>query len=150
MSAAKREPSLRERALGILARREHTRAELARRLGPHVEDADQLEALLDELERRKLLSDARYAEARVHTLSRKYGAARIERDLRARGVSEDLIASALAGASGSEILRAHEVWRRKFGALPQDRSEYARQARFLQGRGFSADVIRHVLKGVEE
>jgi len=75
VSAAKREPSLRERALGILARREHTRAELARRLGPHVEDADQLEALLDELERRKLLSDARYAEARVHTLSRKYGAA---------------------------------------------------------------------------
>ena len=150
MSAAKREPSLRERALRFLARREHTRAELARRLGPHVEDAAQLEALLDELQRRKLLSDARYAEARVHTLSRKYGAARIERDLRARGVSKDLAGEAARRAAGTELERARTIWQRKFGSLPRNLHQHAAQARFMLARGFSMDVVKRILEGRED
>ncbi|MBX6393997.1 MAG: recombination regulator RecX, partial [Burkholderiales bacterium] len=58
---------LRERVVNLLARREHSRAELARKLAPHVEEGDDLDALLDELAARKLLCDERYAEARAHT-----------------------------------------------------------------------------------
>ena len=77
------EPTLRERALRLLARREHSRAELARKLHPHVVPEDDLDALLDDLARRRLLSDERYAESRAHALSRKFGAARIAQQLRA-------------------------------------------------------------------
>ena len=68
-----RERSLRERALGFLARREHTRAELRRKLAPQAGSPGELDALLDDLVRRKLLSEERFAEARAHVLSRKFG-----------------------------------------------------------------------------
>src|SRR5712691_6819319 len=86
----RREPSLRERALRLLARREHSRAELARKLREHTRADDDLEALLEDLSRHKLLSDERYAESRAHALSRKFGAARIAHELRAKGLATDL------------------------------------------------------------
>src|SRR6266704_794424 len=78
-------PTLRERALRLLARREHSRAELAGKLRRYAAPEEDLEILLDDLSRRKLLSDERYAESRTHALSRKYGAARIAHELRAKG-----------------------------------------------------------------
>ena len=142
----KRERSLRERALGFLARREHSRAELRRKLAPHAETPEQLDALLDDLVQRKLLSEARFAEARAHVMSRKFGAARIEHDLRAKGISEAEAASAVREARITEFDRALEVWRRKFGAPALDLIERARQARFLLARGFSTDVINRILR----
>ena len=142
----KRERSLRERALGFLARREHTRAELRRKLAPHAESPGDLDALLDDLVQRKLPSEERYAEARAHVLARKFGAARIERDLRARGVPEEQAANAAGEARATEFERAKEVWLRKFGAPATDLKERARQARFLLSRGFSTDVINRILR----
>jgi len=141
-----RERSLRERALGFLARREHTRAELRRKLAPHAESPGQLDALLDDLIQRKLLSEERFAEARAHVLARKFGAARIERDLRARGVSEEQAANASIEARATEFERARDVWRRKFGTPPADLKERGRQARFLLSRGFSTDVVNRILR----
>jgi len=141
-----RERSLRERALGFLARREHSRAELRRKLAPHAESPGQLDALLDDLIQRKLLSEERFAEARAHVLARKFGAARIERDLRARGVSEEQAANASIEARASEFERARDVWRRKFGTPPADLKERGRQARFLLSRGFSTDVVNRILR----
>ena len=141
-----RERSLRERALGFLARREHSRAELRRKLAPHAESPGQLDALLDDLIQRKLLSEERFAEARAHVLARKFGAARIERDLRARGVSEEQAANASIEARATEFERARDVWRRKFGTPPADLKERGRQARFLLSRGFSTDVINRILR----
>ncbi|HEX4798143.1 MAG TPA: recombination regulator RecX [Burkholderiales bacterium] len=145
-----REPSLRERALRLLARREHSRAELARKLKEHARAADDLEALLDDLSRRKLLSDERYAESRAHALSRKFGAARIAHELRARGLDKDLADKASKNARVTELDRAREVWRRKFRNAPRTREERARQMRFLQSRGFSFDAIRSVVTGADE
>jgi len=141
-----RERSLRERALGFLARREHSRAELRRKLAPHAESPGQLDALLDDLIQRKLLSEERFAEARAHVLARKFGAARIERDLRARGVSEEQAANASIEARATEFERAREIWRRKFGTLPADLKQRGRQARFLLSRGFSTDVVSRILR----
>lgn len=141
-----RERSLRERALGFLGRREHTRAELRRKLAPHAGSPGELDALLDDLVRRKSLSEERFAEARVHVLSRKFGAARIERDLRARGVSVEQAASAAGESRATEFERARGVWQRKFGIPATDLRERARQARFLLSRGFSSDVVKRILR----
>ena len=146
----RREPGLRERALRLLARREHSRAELARKLQAHAGPENELEALLDELARRKLLSDERYAEARARVLSRRFGAARIARDLRASGVEEHLAERALNAARATEAERARDVWRRKFRTPPTTREERAKQMRFLQSRGFSFDAIRAVVGGKDE
>ena len=146
----RREPSLRERALRLLARREHSRAELAKKLQVHSRPWDDLEALLDDLSRRKLLSDERYAESRAHALSRKFGAARIAHELRARGLDKDLADKASKTARATELERAREVWRRKFRSAPRTREERARQMRFLQSRGFSFDAIRAVVTGADE
>jgi len=146
----RREPSLRERALRLLARREHSRAELARKLRVHSRPEDDLEGLLEELTRRKLLSDERYAEARAHALARKFGAARIAHELRAKGLDKELAERASTGARASEVERAHEVWRRKFRVAPRTREDRARQMRFLQSRGFSFEAIRAVVGGEED
>jgi regulatory protein len=145
----KRQLSLRERAIGLLARREHSRAELARKLSPHAEDPAELEQLLDALAASRQLSDERYAEARSHILEKKFGAARIRHDLKSKGVAPELAERMASASAQTDVERAREVWRRKFRAPASSREDRARQARFLQARGFSFDTIRAVLKDVE-
>jgi regulatory protein len=146
----KKQPTLRERALRLLARREHSRAELVRKLAAHVRSEDDLESLLEDLLRRKLLSEERYAESRAHALSRKYGAARIAHELRAKGLDKGLAEQASGAARATEVERAREIWRRKFRVAPKTREERAKQMRFLQSRGFSFDAIRAVLRGGDD
>jgi regulatory protein len=146
----KKQPTLRERALRLLARREHSRAELGRKLAAHAGPEDDLQALLEDLSRRKLVSDERYAESRAHTLSRKFGAARIARELRAKGLDKGLAESTAAAARATEVERARAVWLRKFRTAPETREERARQMRFLQSRGFSFEAIRAVVRSADE
>jgi regulatory protein len=138
---------LKARALRHLARREHSRAELARKLAPFAESPAALDALLSELQAKKQLCDERYAEQRAHVLARKYGPARIRHDLQSRGVDADIIEGL---AAPDELERAKEILARKFPVAAASRAERARRARFLQGRGFSSDVIhRLILRGSE-
>lgn len=134
---------LKARALRHLVRREHSRAELARKLAPHAESKQALECVLDLLLSRKQQSDERYAEERARSLSRKYGAAKIRHDLKSKGVSEE-ICDRLAADVG-ELEKAKAILERKYRAPAQTREERAKRARFLQGRGFSYDTIRNVL-----
>jgi regulatory protein len=145
-----RQPTLRERAIRLLAGREHTRAELARKLAGHAGPDDDLSGLLDELAQRGQLSESRYAEARARQLSRKYGAARIAQELRAKGLPKEAAEAAAAAARTTELERAREIWSRKFGSPPDSREERAKQVRFMQSRGFSFDAIRAVTGGAEE
>ena len=143
--------SLRARALKLLARREHSRAELARKLAVHAEDPAEVERVLDDFERRGWLSERRVVEQLVHARRARYGARRIERDLRLKGVSEEAVSAALADLKGGEFEAAREVWRRKLGGRePRSPADRARQVRFLQGRGFSLEVIFKVIKGGDE
>ncbi len=136
---------LKVRALRDLMRREHSRAELARKLAPYADSAESLAQVLEELAGRRQLSDERYAEARVHWLSRKYGAAKIRQDLKAHGVAEAVIEHV---SKDGEAARARAILARKYRTAATSRAEKARRARFLQGRGFSMDVIqRLVLRG---
>ena len=142
----KQEPSLRERALAMLARREHTRAEMERKLSPHCESPQEIELLLDALAARGWLSEARFAESRANTLSRKFGSRKIEYDLKSRGVSAEIVERTVEQARTQELANCRAAWQRKFGVLPQDAAERSRQMRFLAGRGFAAETVRLVLK----
>ncbi len=130
-----------------LARREHSRAELHNKLLPHVLEGEDLEAVLDELERRNWLSDARATTQWVDARRGRFGTQRIAHELRQKGIAESLIVETLPLLKETELDAAREVWRKKFGLPPQDQKEKARQARFLQSRGFSMDVIFKVMDG---
>jgi regulatory protein len=140
------EPSLRERALRHLARRDYSRAELSRKLAAHGE-AEEIEAVIERMGELGLQSDTRYAEAFVRGKAGRFGASRLRSELARRGIDRDLIDEALAGECvESESDRARNVLRGRFTAPPADAREWARQARFLQTRGFAPDLIRKLLK----
>ncbi|BBI99162.1 regulatory protein RecX [Ferrigenium kumadai] len=152
--AKKPEPGLRVRAMKYLARREYSRAELRSKLLPHAQAGDEfeaapmqdLDALLDDLTARGWLSDERAATQLVHAKRSRFGTQRIAHELRQKGFAESLIIDTLPQLKEGELDTARAVWQKKFGVLPQDAKEKARQARFLQSRGFSMDVIFKVLQ----
>ena len=138
---------LRARALRLLARREHSRAELGRKLASRAASPEALQSLLDSLEQKKQLSNERFAAERAHVLSRKYGAARIRLDLKSKGVGEEIVEGvALEG----EAVRAAAILARKYHSSATTREERARRMRFLQSRGFSHDTIRKLLSSDAE
>lgn len=141
--------TLRDRAIALLARREHSRAELARKLSLHGE-ADEIAALLDALEQEGLLSNARYAESLAHSREGRHGSVRLKAELREKGVPDAVIADVLNQARACDLTAAREVWLRKFGEPPSDAKERARQQRFLLGRGFPSEVVRRVVAGDED
>jgi regulatory protein len=142
--------TLLQRAVALLARREHSRDELVRKLRRHLQEGEgaaDIDAIVDDLQRRDLLSDRRYAEAIVRTRASRYGNARLAQDLKSRGVTADAAQEALAALAASELQRARALWARRFDALPRSLEERSRQTRFLQSRGFAGDTIRAVLAG---
>ncbi len=145
---AKTEPSLRSRAMRFLARREHSRAELARKLAPIAAEGDDLDALLDDLATRGWLSDARYAELAVRSKARRFGPLKVAHQLRVKGVGEETIALAFANAGIDGTAHLEKVWAGRFSTAPCDDRERGRQVRFLQGRGFPLEQILRFLKGM--
>lgn len=139
--------SIKGRALRYLAAREHSRAELARKLAPHEQVPGEIDAALDELQAKGYISEVRVAASVVHRRAAKLGAARLRQELQDKGLSPELVARTVGELRESEPRRAFEAWRRKFGELPATPQERARQMRFLASRGFAPEVIRRVVKG---
>lgn len=154
MVTKKPEISLKNRALQYLARREYSRAELRDKLLKYLsvdddfeqQTAVRLDDLLDDLTSRGWLSDQRAAAQLVDRKRGRFGLQRITYELQQKGLSESLIDEVIPGLKETELDAAHEVWSRKFGVLPQDAKEKARQMRFLQARGFSVEIIYRVLR----
>jgi regulatory protein len=143
-------PSLKMRAVGYLSRREHAREELARKLAAYADDADEVEAVLDALEKEGWLSTERFAQSLVHRRASRQGTARIVQELRQHGVDDNQVAELRDQLRATEYDRALEVWKKRFDAKPADRAAYAKQARFLASRGFAHDVIRRILGDSDE
>jgi len=150
MTRHRPEPSLKARALRFLARREHSRAELARKLHPHAAEGDDVEALLDELAGRGWLSDARFAEQTIRAKARRFGPLKLAQHLRARGVDEETIARGFRAAAADGASSMESVWKSRFAAPAPDPRARARQARFLQGRGFALEDVLRFLRSVEK
>lgn len=129
-----------------LARREHSRAELHGKLQPYVQEGEDLEAVLDELEKKNWLSDVRATTMLVDSKRGRFGSQRIAHELRQKGIAENLIAGAMPQLKETELEAASAVWQKRFGVLPQDQKEKGRQIRFLQSRGFSTGIVLKVLK----
>ena len=144
-------PSLKGRALRLLSQREHSRAELLAKLAQHVQEGDDLAAVLDDLQARDFISEARVAESVVHRRAAKLGMQRLVQELRSKGLDDELVRATAERLRATELERAQAVWQQRFGgtpaATPQER---ARQMRFLAARGFAGDVVRRVVRGAED
>lgn len=155
--------SLKARALGWLAQREQSVAELRRKLlrvaqraraGLDSDEtaladvASEVDAVIEWLLANRHLSEERFVESRIHARAARYGNQRIRQELAQHGLG--ISGEAAQALKDSELARAAAVWRRKFGAPPVDVAERARQSRFLAQRGFSAEVISRVLRHASE
>lgn len=139
-------PSLKGRALRLLSQREHSRAELERKLARHEEEPGTLAHALDELAAKGFIDEARVVQSVLHQRAARLGAARVRQELLHKGIAPAAVAEAVASLQGSELDRAREVWRRRFGTPPQDAAERAKQTRFLLARGFAGAVIGKILR----
>jgi regulatory protein len=164
----KRSTSLKERALRLLALREHSRLELKRKLASYAENDEDLDALLNSLEEKRLLSDERFSEALIRQRLDSYGNRRILAELQTHGLDAELLKQSKAVLVESEVARARALWIKKFGyceekfveksdeaewleAAPQNRrqtqqlsqqEQRAKQIRYLAQRGFSTQAIK--------
>ena len=136
---------MRQRALDYLGKREYSYVELGKKLQPFAEENDDVAAILEDFKKRGWLSDARFTEQLIHARKVKFGSARVANELREKGVANDLIETAVAAIQENELENALAVCRKKYKDSPKSREDWARQARFLQSRGFGFDVIKKVL-----
>jgi regulatory protein len=174
VSSKKQSPSLKARALRLLSQREHSRAELEKKLSDYLrlqakadrarnaQDRDQengqadalalspdmqIATVLDDFEKRGWLSDARFAEALVRRRSERYGVRKIKDELQRAGVTSDASAALLDGLKHTEFERAKELFERKFDGIAQDQKMRARQYRFLVSKGFNPEIVAKVIGG---
>jgi regulatory protein len=130
--------------------REHSRIELGRKLARYAEEGDDVEALLDFLEKNNWLSQERFAESLVHRRAGRYGNSRVLAELQQHGLKGEELDELKSGLKDTEASRAREVWRRKFGTVPRDAAERSKQMRFLLQRGFSQGAVRSALQGQDD
>jgi regulatory protein len=141
--------SLKGRALRLLSGREHSRAELDKRLQQYEEAPGDLAKALDELEAKGFISEQRVIESVINRRQAKLGGARIRQELQSKGLDKDAVIDAVASLQATELDRARDIWNRKFGEVATDAKSRGQQMRFFASRGFSGDVIRKVMAGVE-
>jgi regulatory protein len=149
MKSTPKPGELRERALRLLARREHSRAELTRKLEQAGFVASDVHSLLDKFEEKNWLSDRRFAESYVADHRARSGSIKLAYELRQRGVPDSIIEAVISDNRDSELARAREIWRKKFDAAPENAAETARQMRFMQSRGFTMEIAGKTLKNTE-
>ncbi len=142
--------SLKGRALRCLSQREHSRLELERKLREHEQTPGELARVLDELQARGFISQERVAESVVNRRASRLGTARIRQELIARGLDAQTVADTVQSLRGTEVQRAREVWKKRFGEPAPDAAGRAKQMRFLAARGFAPEVIRRVVAGGDD
>lgn len=142
---AKTQKSLRARAMDILSRQEISRTGLKRKLAPYAESEEELANVLDEFARRHWQSDERYAEAYIHSKSRRHGTLRLQQALAQQGI-DAAVSRRLLPDKASELQTAVEVLHKKFKAPAKDLKDKQKQVRFLAYRGFDMDTIQTALK----
>ena len=139
--------SLKGRALRLLAGREHSRAELERKLAAHETEPGELARALDELQAKGFINEQRVVESVLYRRASRLGASRVKQELQAKGIGAEAVAEAVDQLRATEVERARAVWRKKFGEPATDAAGRAKQMRFLASRGFGAEAIRRVVAG---
>lgn len=142
--------SLKGRALRLLGAREHSRSELERKLGQFEQESGSLAKALDELQGKGFINEQRVLESVLNRRSAKLGVARIRQELQGKGLAPEAVMDAVEQLRSTEVERAREVWRKKFGQPPVDAAQRGKQMRFLASRGFGGDAIRRVVAGGDD
>lgn len=138
--------AVRLAAMNLLARREHGRVELARKLRRAGAADELIDSALDRLQEQGLFSESRYLESYIRSRARAgFGPLRLREELGQRGISRSDIEQALADSGIDWDENLHELWQRRFGCKPADLRERARQSRFLLYRGFAHDAVARLL-----
>lgn len=139
---------IRQRALGLLARREHSARELITKLIMRDYDEATVQSVVATLAKEGLQSDDRFAEGYIHgRIEKGYGPVRIKQELRGHGINDDLIYFHLDMHAPEWEMRAIRAREKRFGKkIPQDFNDKAKQMRFLQQRGFSGEQMRKFLE----
>ncbi len=141
------EPTLKARALKLLASREHSRHELTQKLKTHAATATELSDVLDALDAKGFINEQRVADSLVHRRGPKLGVARVAHELRSKGLDADMVRESTAQLRSTELARAAQVWARKFSEVATNSADRSKQMRFLISRGFSLAVVGRVIKG---
>ena len=137
-----------DRAVGLLSRREHSEKELKTKLlNKGGGQADTIARVIQDLKQRNYLSDQRFADMFVQSrMERGDGPLKIRHELENRGIAESIIDQNLNQSDQIWEKVLLKVWSKKFGeVMPSNYKEWARQARFLQSRGFTSELIRKVV-----
>jgi regulatory protein len=142
--------SLKARALRYLSIREHSRLELARKLARHAQEGEDVQALLDTLEKANWLSQERFSESLIHRRAARFGNSRIVAELQSHGIAGEALTEIKADLAQDETARACEVWRRKFGSRAESPEQRVKQMRFLLQRGFSQRAAQVALRGLPD
>ena len=129
-----------------MSQREHSRAELVRKLSSHEEVSGELAQVLDDLQAKGFIDETRVLESVVNHRAPKLGNGRIKQELQAKGLAPDAVAQAMLDLKESEFSRAQNIWQKKFGTPATTANERAKHYRFLLTRGFSSEVVRKVVK----
>ena len=143
-------PSLKGRALRLLSGREYSRLELERKLSPYEEEPGSLATALDDLQAKGFISEQRVLESVVNRRAGKLGAARIKQELQGKGLDPQAVNDAVNALRATDLARAREVWRKKYGQAAPDAQAAAKQMRFLAARGFGGEVIRRVVTHTDD
>lgn len=139
--------AVRRTAMDLLARREHSIQELQRKLRQRGADMQLVEVELQKLLDEGLLCEQRYLESYINSRAHSgRGPLRIREELNARGLSREDISKALAEADIDWSAQLQQLWERRFGQLPLERREYAKQVRFLLYRGYPSDMVQNLLR----
>jgi regulatory protein len=142
--------SLKGRALRLLSGREYSRAELVKKLTPFEASPGELEKALDELQAKDFINEQRVVDSVLHRRSAKLGTARIKQELQSKGLDAGAVLEAVDVLKSTEVERAREVWRKKFGIAPENAAERGKQMRFLMSRGFGSEAIRKVISVADD
>lgn len=138
--------AIKDTALSLLARRDHSQQELTQKLRMKGYSPSAIQSLLPALIESGYLNDLRFAENYIPSRRRKgYGPLRIFMELQARGVADEMIAECLDITDNAWFTEARNVWQKRFkGNKPSDFKHRAKQMRFLQYRGFTQEQIESV------
>jgi regulatory protein len=137
--------NLKNKALDFLSRRDYGYYELYIKLQKYSEDLDEIKRVLDELKQKNFLSEQRYINSYLRSKQAKYSIRKIRYDLLQKHVDPEILEEILTNNQTDEYTIAHNIWQRKFGITANDNKERQRQMRFLQSRGFSANVVAKII-----
>jgi len=139
--------SLLGRGIRYLSMREHSEAEIRKKLHPYAENEEELNHVILQLKSKNFLSNERFSDSLIYKKANTLGSHRIAYELRQHDLDPEIISKHLVNLNKSESRRAYDVWLKKFGTLAKEPKDLAKQIRFMVSRGFDQELVYRIVRG---